>query len=98
VSIKLVSDVVALMLCIITTRMGINGSSIHRQFYCDTFGPSNQKVIIRNHTFLLLDGPGLADEDQQRSVNGQSRSFDQWHSPPNGTVEFVKQFLPGELD
>ncbi|KAJ4477028.1 hypothetical protein C8J55DRAFT_561678 [Lentinula edodes] len=59
-----------------------------RKAFFQTFGPFNQQVIIHNHTFVLLDAPGLVDEDYTRAA--QRIPYDKWSPLPGGPVEFVK--------
>ncbi|KDQ27671.1 hypothetical protein PLEOSDRAFT_1104353 [Pleurotus ostreatus PC15] len=61
-----------------------------RQYYKERFGELNQRIVIRGHAFILLDAPGLVDEDYQR--NAQFTEYDQWHPLPEGPVEFVHNF------
>ncbi|KAG6813544.1 hypothetical protein H0H92_009936 [Tricholoma furcatifolium] len=58
-----------------------------RGHYTELFGPFNQQINIHNHTFLLIDAPGLVDEDYQRAGHV---GFDKWSPLPDGTVAFVK--------
>ncbi|RDB25239.1 hypothetical protein Hypma_007764 [Hypsizygus marmoreus] len=67
-------------------------SKIIRGHHAKAFGPFNQQIVIRNHTFVLLDAPGLVDEDYQRSAYGVG--FDKWNAIPNGTVSFVQDIEP----
>jgi hypothetical protein len=70
--------------------MGVSHSLARsvRQHYLKTFGPYNQRIVIRNHTFVCLDAPGLVDEDYQRSAQGVP--FEQWSPAPGGPIEFVQ--------
>lgn len=70
--------------------MGVSPSfsKITRSHYLKSFGPFNQRVDIRNHSFILLDAPGLVDEDYQRSAYGVG--FEKWHAIPEGVVSFVR--------
>lgn len=78
-------------------RMGVSSyfSQTIRNNYVKMFGPFNQQITIRNHTFVLLDAPGLVDEDYQRSAHGSG--FGKWRAIPGGTVAFVKTITRGEL-
>jgi hypothetical protein len=77
--------------------MGVSPSfsKIIRSHYVKSFGPFNQLVDIRNHTFVLLDAPGLVDEDYQRSAYGVE--FDRWTALPEGAVSFVRSIKQGEV-
>lgn len=69
-------------------RMGSGQSSQNiRQYYERRFEPPNKILDIQNHTFVLLDGPGLVDEDYQRSARGVP--YDAWYPLRDGPVEFV---------
>ncbi|KAJ7594335.1 hypothetical protein C8J56DRAFT_926496 [Mycena floridula] len=69
--------------------MGVSShSSGVRSFYEESFGQFNQRLSIRNHTFVCLDAPGLVDEDYQRSGHGVA--FERWTPTPGGGVEFIK--------
>lgn len=77
--------------------MGVSShfSQTIRNNYAKTFGSFNQKITIRNHTFVLLDAPGLVDEDYQRSAHGTG--FDKWRAISGGPVAFVKSITRGKL-
>ncbi|KAG6836854.1 hypothetical protein H0H93_002295 [Arthromyces matolae] len=70
--------------------MGVSSSAFKdiRNRYSQVFGPFNQQVVIHNHTFLLIDAPGLVDEDYQRAAYGVG--YDKWTPLPDGTAAFVK--------
>lgn len=59
-----------------------------RKAFLQTFGAFNQQVDIHNHTFVLLDAPGLVDEDYTRAARGID--YNEWIPLSNGPVEFVK--------
>jgi hypothetical protein len=65
-----------------------------RGHFSRTFGPFNLKVSLKNHTFLLLDAPGLVEEDYQRA--SRSKQYEGWDSLPGGAVEFVKRNAVGK--
>ncbi|KAG6842145.1 hypothetical protein C0991_001638 [Blastosporella zonata] len=65
-----------------------------RSHYTNLFGPFNQRLVIHNHTFLLIDAPGLVDEDYQRAGHGVG--FDKWSTLPSGTAAFVKNVEKGK--
>ncbi|KAF9451972.1 hypothetical protein P691DRAFT_661989 [Macrolepiota fuliginosa MF-IS2] len=69
--------------------MGLLASPTIRTYYQKHFGPLNDMVILKNHTFLALDAPGLVDEDYQRNARGVS--FDHWEPIPGGAVEAVRR-------
>ncbi|CDO69293.1 hypothetical protein BN946_scf184976.g12 [Trametes cinnabarina] len=59
--------------------------------YQSNFGPLNQRASVGNHTALLIDAPGLVDEDRYRSLAGMT--FAQWsEAHPDRTVAFVRSF------
>lgn len=58
--------------------------------YTSHFGPQNQVVDIANHTFVLLDAPGLVEEDHARYISGMS--FARWAATnPRGPIAFAQQ-------
>ncbi|KAI0057996.1 hypothetical protein BV25DRAFT_1830545 [Artomyces pyxidatus] len=59
-----------------------------RQRYERFFSPVNQHLSIANHSLVLLDAPGIVEEDYVRA--GQGVSFDEWTPIQNGPVDFVK--------
>ncbi|KAL5485043.1 hypothetical protein ACEPAI_7685 [Sanghuangporus weigelae] len=61
-----------------------------RRRYTKYFGPLNNKVSIANHTLIMLDSPGLADEDYRRA--GTGKSFEDWQAIPGGTIDFINSF------
>lgn len=69
--------------------MGVLASSNARTYYQKSFGPLNELITLKNHTFLALDAPSLIDEDYQRNARGVS--FDQWEPIPGGAVEAVQR-------
>ncbi|KAF8070585.1 hypothetical protein FPV67DRAFT_1487920 [Lyophyllum atratum] len=76
--------------------MGVSPSSSRaiRGHYSAAFGEFNQQIVVRNHTFLLIDAPGLVDEDYQRAGSGVG--FDKWSALPGGTTSFVKNVERGD--
>ncbi|KAI0314114.1 hypothetical protein OF83DRAFT_1064363 [Amylostereum chailletii] len=59
-----------------------------RDRYIAHFGPLNQVLHISNHTLVLIDAPGLVDEDYSRA--GEGTSFENWVPIRHGPIEFVK--------
>jgi hypothetical protein len=59
------------------------------------FGPLNRLVSIANHTVVLLDAPGLVEEDIQRLDHGQP--FSRWKPVRGGPVEFVNAVAEGKV-
>lgn len=57
------------------------------------FGPVNQAVSIGGHKFVLVDAPGLVEEDYQRHALGQG--YDRWAPINGGPVQFVKSIAAG---
>ncbi|KAF9231291.1 hypothetical protein BU15DRAFT_37428, partial [Melanogaster broomeanus] len=47
-----------------------------RRFFEEHFGPLNQVVSISGHKFVLLNAPGLVEEDYRRHAHG--KTYDQW--------------------
>ncbi|KAL5523938.1 hypothetical protein ACEPAG_8111 [Sanghuangporus baumii] len=61
-----------------------------RRHYTRYFAPLNNKVSIANHTLIMLDSPGLVDEDYRRA--GTGKSFEDWQAIPGGTIDFINDF------
>lgn len=59
------------------------------------FGPLNRLISIANHSVVLLDAPGLVEEDIERQVHKQS--FSTWKPVRGGPVEFVSSVTKGKL-
>ena len=74
------------------------GKKIHfsqnaRSRYVEHFGLPNCEVSIANHSLILLDAPGYADEDAQ--MHGQKKPLQQWTPRRGGALEFVTKFAKG---
>ncbi|KAH9942324.1 uncharacterized protein BXZ73DRAFT_97737 [Epithele typhae] len=52
------------------------------------FGPLNQMISIRNHTLVMVDAPGLVEEDYIRAA--KSTEYKDWTPKPHGPVEFIQ--------
>ncbi|EJD03085.1 Metallo-dependent phosphatase, partial [Fomitiporia mediterranea MF3/22] len=61
-----------------------------RSRYVKHFGRLNYKVSLANHTFVMLDAPGLVEEDYRRASANQR--FEDWTPPPGGVIDFVNKF------
>jgi len=59
------------------------------------FGPLNRHISIANHTVVLLDAPGLVEEDTERLYHGQS--FSHWKPLRSGPVDFVNAIVEGNV-
>ena len=66
-----------------------------RQRFVKYFGPLNQKVSIRNHTLVLLDAPGLVEEDYKRAA--KYIEYENWTPKPHGALEFIHSLRKGML-
>lgn len=66
-----------------------------RHTFTTHFGPLNQAVTLRNHTLVMLDAAGLAEEDYVRAAT--YTDFEQWSSVPHGPVEFIRALKDGEI-
>ncbi|KAH8814778.1 hypothetical protein DL96DRAFT_1535237 [Flagelloscypha sp. PMI_526] len=73
---------------------GQYGSRDIRTFYKQHFGDTNTIIDIQNHTFILLDGPGLVNEDYQRTA--RSMTYEEWAPLRGGAVEFVTALQPSQ--
>ncbi|KIJ67631.1 hypothetical protein HYDPIDRAFT_84298 [Hydnomerulius pinastri MD-312] len=66
----------------------------HR-FFEKYFGPLNQVVSITGHKFVLLNAPGLVEEDYRRHAHG--KTYDQWTPLPGGPIDFLSS-ISGQVD
>lgn len=64
-----------------------------RQRYERHFGPVNRHLSLANHSLVLLDSPGIVDEDYIRA--GHGTSFEEWIPLRDGAIEFVKGLAAG---
>lgn len=64
-----------------------------RQRYERHFGRANRHIPVANHSFILLDSPGIVDEDYIRA--GHGISFEEWIPLRDGPIEFVKGLAAG---
>ncbi|KAF8135763.1 Metallo-dependent phosphatase [Boletus edulis] len=58
------------------------------------FGPLNRVIPIADHQFILLDAPGLVEEDYRRHARGET--YDHWIPLPGGPIEFVQSISTQE--
>jgi ethanolamine phosphate phosphodiesterase len=65
-----------------------------RRHFLDTFGPFNLNITLQGHTLLLLDAPGLVEEDYQRAALG--KNYDNWDFPSGGSMAFIKANAAGK--
>ncbi|THH16254.1 hypothetical protein EW146_g4360 [Bondarzewia mesenterica] len=77
--------------------MGVSNSFTKhvRERYTNYFGPVNQLLSIANHTLVLLDAPGLVNEDYLRA--GRGVTFEHWTPSTDGPIEFVKAVAAGNF-
>ncbi len=64
-----------------------------RQRYEHHFGRTNRHLPVANHSLVLLDSPGIVDEDYIRA--GHGTSFEEWIPLRDGAIEFVKGLAAG---
>lgn len=64
-----------------------------RQRYERHFGRINGHLPVANHSLVLLDSPGIVDEDYIRA--GHGTSFEEWIPLRDGAIEFVKGLATG---
>jgi len=65
-----------------------------RQRYEGHFGQVNQHLSVANHSLVLLDSPGIVDEDYIRA--GHGTSFEEWIPLRDGAIEFIKALAAEE--
>jgi ethanolamine phosphate phosphodiesterase len=59
-----------------------------------TFGPLDQQLSLSGHTLVLLDAPGIVDEDRERQYSRQS--YNAWTPKHGGAIQFASQFTVGK--
>ncbi|KAF7970296.1 hypothetical protein HWV62_24424 [Athelia sp. TMB] len=64
-------------------------STATRTRFVRHFGPLNQVLRLAGHDLVLLDAPGLVEEDYARHAAGAT-PFAQYTGAPGGPVEFIK--------
>ncbi|KAG6886184.1 hypothetical protein C0993_000702 [Termitomyces sp. T159_Od127] len=62
--------------------------------YQSHFGPLNSRILVANHTLLLLDAPSFVEEDEQRVVSGHS--YQDWIPRFGGPIEFLRTAAQGQ--
>ncbi|EIN11502.1 hypothetical protein PUNSTDRAFT_83122 [Punctularia strigosozonata HHB-11173 SS5] len=67
-----------------------------RRLYTSHFGPPNQALSVANHTLVLLDAPGLVEEDYRRVA--AKKGFDEWVSFPGGALDLIQTVAEREED
>ena len=60
-----------------------------RRRFMDHFGPLNQRFSLAGHNFVVLDAPGLVEEDYHRSEHGVE--FANLTASPGGAMEFAQR-------
>ncbi|OAX44101.1 hypothetical protein K503DRAFT_839588 [Rhizopogon vinicolor AM-OR11-026] len=73
------------------TDLGLGESSSFsknaRKYFTQYFGPLNQEVTLAGHRFVLIDAPGLVDEDYRR--HGMGKQYETWTPAAGGPIEFI---------
>lgn len=77
------------LLFISRLRINVKAARAVRRRFVDHFGPLNQHFSMYGHDFVILDAPGLVEEDYHRSEQGVG--FANLTASPGGTMEFVQQ-------
>lgn len=65
-----------------------------RRRYEEHFGQPNMILPIANHSFILLDSIGLAEEDYKRYAS--EVQFGEWYGMEGSGFEFVNSVAAGE--
>ncbi|KZT62021.1 hypothetical protein CALCODRAFT_479504 [Calocera cornea HHB12733] len=63
-------------------------SSRARERYQKHFGALNQVLEVSNHSLVLIDAPGLVEEDYRR--HSAQTDFNSWLPTAGGSIEFVQ--------
>ena len=74
----------------VLSRLNLKSSDAQRArlHYINHFGAVNRKISVANHSLVLLDAPGLVEEDYLRAQ--ESLEYNEWTPIEPGTVKFVK--------
>jgi hypothetical protein len=77
-------------------RLGYNQafSSRARERYQAHFGALNQVLEVSNHSLVLIDAPGLVEEDYRR--HSAQTDFGSWLPTAGGSIEFVQSIRQSE--
>lgn len=63
--------------------------------YITHFGPLYQRVDVANHTIVMVDAPGLVEEDHERAIAGLS--YQRWAAAnPGGPIAFIQESAAGK--
>lgn len=65
-----------------------------RRLFEKRFGPLNQVVHISGHRLILLNAPGLVEEDYRRQAHGLT--YEHWTPLPGGPIKFVQSISEEE--
>lgn len=81
----------------IPTSLGLSTSFSPYAYnrYTSHFGAPNFEVSLANHTLIMFDAPGYADEDSKR--HGQKIRIDNWVPIPGRSLDFMKKFASGKF-
>lgn len=60
-----------------------------RSRFEDHFGPLNQELFVAGHRLVVLDAPGLVEEDHHRAEYGLD--FANITTSPGSTLEFTQK-------
>ena len=77
--------------------LGLSTSFSPRAYtrYISHFGAPNFEISLANHTLVMFDAPGYADEDSKR--HGQKKLPERWVPIPGRSVEFMKKFASSKF-
>ncbi|TCD63045.1 hypothetical protein EIP91_006058 [Steccherinum ochraceum] len=75
-------------------RINVKAARAVRRRFVDNFGPLNQHFSMFGHDFIILDAPGLVEEDYHRTEQGLN--FANLTASPGGAMQFLQQ-LPNHL-
>lgn len=74
-------------------RIDLRTARTARYHYDQHFGPVNSRTSIANHTFVMLDSPGLVEEDYIRDEH--HTEYEHWTPLEGGAIEFVNSISQG---
>lgn len=63
--------------------------------YTSHFGVPNFEISLANHTLIMFDAPGYADENAKR--HAQKKSVEEWVPMPGRSLQFMKKFASAKF-
>ncbi|KAJ3488923.1 hypothetical protein NLI96_g2490 [Meripilus lineatus] len=77
-------------------RTDLRTAHAARYHYDQYFGSANSRISITNHTFVMLDSPGLVEEDYIRDEH--HTEYEHWTPLEGGAIEHVRKAYSQSAD